>query len=351
MSTETHKLTLASTASAQIIAAGIVIAFLYWAASVAATILVSVLLAAFAEPIVAWLEQWHVRRVFGSFLVVLLILALFGALGWVLVDRIDHFWADWPKYRAPLRHIAEAIQAWNERLESRFSEVTPPQPRGPQLVQVSAHPVRDALFAKLSSLYTIILAVSFVPFLLFFMLAGRHRMWHATMQLFPERDRTAAKETLEEVGRALRRYVAGGALVGMILVVTTWLFFWAFGLDFPLLTALVSGLLNLVPYLGAVLSWLPPLMIGLKQYHTLAPFIGICAVLSGLHLVTANLLLPAIVGHRVRLNALAVTVALLFWGWLWGAMGLILAIPITAIMKVICDHVERWRPVGRWLGA
>jgi predicted PurR-regulated permease PerM len=51
------------------------------------------------------------------------------------------------------------------------------------------------------------------------------------------------------------------------------------------------------------------------------------------------------------LSALAVTIALLFWGWLWGAIGLILAIPITATIKVICDHVEGWEPVGRWLGA
>ena len=61
--------------------------------------------------------------------------------------------------------------------------------------------------------------------------------------------------------------------------------------------------------------------------------------------------MPALVGWRVRLNALALTVSLLFWGWLWGPMGLILAIPITAVIKVICDHVEGWQPVGRWLSA
>jgi predicted PurR-regulated permease PerM len=74
-------------------------------------------------------------------------------------------------------------------------------------------------------------------------------------------------------------------------------------------------------------------------------------VLSGLHILALNVLIPAIVGRRVHLNALAVTIALLFWGWIWGAMGLILAIPITATVKVICDHVPAWRPAGRWLGA
>ncbi len=73
--------------------------------------------------------------------------------------------------------------------------------------------------------------------------------------------------------------------------------------------------------------------------------------LTFLHIVGLNVLMPAIVGRRVHLNALAVTVALLFWGWLWGAIGLILAIPITATVKVICDHTDGWEPVGRWLGA
>jgi predicted PurR-regulated permease PerM len=74
-------------------------------------------------------------------------------------------------------------------------------------------------------------------------------------------------------------------------------------------------------------------------------------MLMFLHLITANLLFPAMVGRRVHLNALAVTVALLFWGWIWGGAGLILAIPITATIKVLCDNIENLQPVGRWLGA
>jgi predicted PurR-regulated permease PerM len=61
------------------------------------------------------------------------------------------------------------------------------------------------------------------------------------------------------------------------------------------------------------------------------------------------LLVPALVGWRVRLNALALTVSLLFFGFLWGAMGLLLAIPVTAVIKVICDHIEELQPIGRWL--
>jgi AI-2 transport protein TqsA len=169
------------------------------------------------------------------------------------------------------------------------------------------------------------------------------------MQLFPATERTGVKQTLQDISLVLRSYVVGTALVGLILIGASWMIFLVMGLEFPFLTALLSGIFNLIPYLGVVLSWLPPLLIGLKQYHTVTPFLLIFGVLTVLHLVAANLLVPALVGWRVRLNALALTLSLLFWGWLWGGMGLVLAIPITAVIKVICDHVESMQPVGRWM--
>ncbi len=341
-----------STPSQRIIAAGIVVAFCYWASSVLVTLLVAVLLAYFLDPVVSLLEDLHMPRALGSLVVVLLLILAVGLLAYLLVDRIDHFGADWPKYRAPLREAAQAFERRMERFEARVSEIAPEERSGHQVVEVTApHPVRTVLLSRLSSLYTVILAGTFVPFLVFFMLAAKRQVWHATMQLFPANERTQVKLTLDEVSVMLRSFVVGTALVGVMLVLASWLFFWAIGLDYAFLTALVSGTLNLVPYIGVVLSWLPPLLIGLKQYHEVAPFLGIAGMLAFLHLVSANVLVPALVGRRVHLNAVAVTVALLFWGWMWGAIGLLLAIPITATIKVICDHVEAWQPLGRWLGA
>lgn len=344
--------TSSSAVSAKIIAAGIVMAFCYWASSVLATLLVAVLMAYLLDPVVTALERVRVTRALGSLLVVLVTLAIVALLGWTLVERVDQFGADWPKYRAPLRATVVEVERRMENFEAHVSEIEPPERPGERIVTVTeSHPVRDALIGKLSSLYTFLLAASFIPFLLFFMLAAKRQVWHATMQLFPATERTQVKETLADVTQVLRGYVVGTALVGLILVGVSWLFFWSLGLDFPFLTALVSGLFNLVPYLGAVLSWLPPLLIGLTQFHSVGPFLGIFAMLTFFHIVAANLLVPALIGWRIRLNALALTMSLLFWGWLWGAMGLVLAIPITAVIKVVCDHVEGWQPVGRWLSA
>lgn len=342
-----------SSISARIIAAGIVVAFCYWASSVLVTVLVAVLMAYFLDPLVSALERIHVPRALGSLVVLLVTFALLVVIAWSLLDRVDQFSQDWPKYRAPLKTVVGTIQKKLDIFEARVSELAPTEPvRGPRVIQVTeAHSIGRAVIERLGSVYSIVLAATFVPFLVFFMLAAKRQVWHATMQLFPATQRTQVKQTLSDVTHVLRSYVVGTALVGLVLVLANWLFFWKIGLDFAFLIALVSGLFNLVPYIGVILAWMPPLLIGLKQFHTAAPFIGIFAVLLALHIIAANLLIPALVGWRVRLNALALTVSLLFWGFLWGAMGLILAIPVTAVIKVICDNVEGWQPVGRWLSA
>ncbi len=348
---EELKISARSNASQRIIAGGIVIAFCYWAASVVMTVLLSILLSYFLDPLVEWLERFRVPRVAGSLVAVIICLAVVIGMGYLVWERVDRFAEDWPKYRAPLKEAASELERRIQKVEKGVSDLTPAEQARPAVRVEEGRPVRNLLLTWLGGLYTVLLSVAFVPFLVFFMLAAKRDMWHATMQLFSPTERTRVKTTLEDVSSMLRSYVAGNVLVTSILVVCSWIFFLAIGLEYALLTGLVSGVLNMIPYLGAVLALLPPVIIGLTKYNSIGPFLGIAGVLGFFHLIAGNVLIPQMVGKKVHLNALAVTVALLFWGWMWGAIGFILAIPITATIKVICDRVERWQPIGRWLGA
>ena len=339
--------------SLRIIAAALVIGFCYWAASVVMTLLLSILIAYFLDPLVEWLERFRMPRVLGSLIALGLLTGVFVFLGWLTYLRINDLIEEWPKYQAPIRQVAAEIDHRLKRIERGVIDIAPPQPTLPAPAAASSgSSVREIVLAGLGSLYNMLLAATFVPFLVFFMLVGKRDLWHGTMQLFPPTERTRVKVTLEEIAIMLRGYIVGNAMVAAILVVLSTLFFWIIGLDYPMLAGLVSGVLNLVPYMGFVLSVLPALVLGLPKYgNHVWPFVWIALVLGFFHLIAVNVLVPALVGKKVHLNALAVTVALLFWGWLWGGIGFILAIPITATVKVVCDRVERWQPVGRWLGA
>ena len=339
----------------RIIALGIVFAFLYFASSVVVTLLLAALLAYFLDPVVEFLERMHVPRALGALIALLAVLALLGGLGFFVADRTDQFVSDWPRYSATLRHVTTAVSRKLSTVENQVEEIVPEaeeaEKNRPSVRVTQTRSIGDLLLLGVGSLYSVLLVATFVPFLVFFMLAAKPQIWKATMELFPSGKRTRVKEALDQVSVMLRGYLAGNALVALILVLASWAFFLVIHLDYPFLTGCVSGVLNLVPYLGVVLAWLPPFLISMVKWTTIGPYLGIAAMLLSLHIIGLNVLMPAVVGRRVHLNPLAVTIALLLWGWLWGAIGLVLAIPITAMIKVVCDHVEGWEPTGRWLGA
>jgi predicted PurR-regulated permease PerM len=155
---------------------------------------------------------------------------------------------------------------------------------------------------------------------------------------------------MQGIASMVRAFVAGNFLLGLLLAVISSLLFWILRLPYFLLVGPLSGFLSLIPYIGLPLALVPPAFAALTSYTTLTHYLILATVVSFLHLLALNLLYPKVVGSRVHLNPLVVTVALMFWATLWGAAGLMLAIPITAAIKAVCDNVESLQPYGKLLG-
>src|SRR4029077_18888296 len=137
----------------------------------------------------------------------------------------------WPRYSFVLRHMVSTINQKLAVLERHVSEIAPGDEPNRVAVRVEdSQSVRAVLLRALSSLgslYSILLVWTFLPFLVFFMLAAKKKLWGATLDLFPAEDRANAKGALDEVSVMLRSYVAGTMLVAVILVFASWGFFWA----------------------------------------------------------------------------------------------------------------------------
>lgn len=337
-----------STFSLRVIAGAIILLFCYYAQGVVITLLLSILLAYFLDPAVDLLERTGLPRTGGAMVMVLILITVLAAVGYGLGTRMANFAENWPKYGSVLRGAADTVEGKINGIEGRAAPGTDPTTQGRQ---IEPGLLRTMILRGAGSLYAIFLEITFVPFLVFFMLAGKREVWHGTLQLFPVTRRTQVKQTLEDLREVLRDYLAGMSIVTGMVIAASSLFFWMMDLDYPILTGIASGLLNMVPYIGAVMAWFPAFIIALAKIKAIGSFVLIAGVLTTIHVVAANFVAPALVGRRVRLNAVAITISLLFWGWVWGGMGLLLAIPITATLRVICDHTESWRPIGRWLSA
>ena len=172
--------------------------------------------------------------------------------------------------------------------------------------------------------------------------------WIALPSIAAE-NRNTAYVTLGLIAAMIRSFIVGNFVIGLFLSAASTAAFGLMGLPYFYFLGVISGFLSLIPYLGVMLALLPPVIVGLG-YLTTTTFVLTCFIVVGLHLFAMNVLYPMVLGKRLQLNPLAVTISLLFWGWLWGAMGLILAVPLTGALKIICDNIERLRPYGAWMG-
>jgi predicted PurR-regulated permease PerM len=341
-----------ASASVRIIAIAILFGCIYYASSVVITLICSILIASVLDPGVRLIEVFRVPRWLASLIMVLLMLAVTYLVIYVIYDRAQAFFEELPKLVERLKQITAHIQVTAHNIQQSTQTIMPASPEAnmPTVRLQQESPYMQFLLRGIGSVYAFAVTVMFIPFLVFFMLTSKNQMWAASLNLFPIQKRQQAEDVIHAIDRMLRQFVVGNLFVGLISACLITPVFALIHLQYALLMGPLAALLSLVPYIGVALGILPPLLVGLMQYDTTGPFVIIGVSVAVVHFVAVNVLTPKLVGQRVNLNALSVTIAMMFWSWLWGGFGLILAVPITAAIKAVCDNVEVLKPYGAWMG-
>jgi predicted PurR-regulated permease PerM len=351
-------------AGATVIAILGVLALLHFAASVFITLFSAMLLAFALEPIVHFLcVRTRLRRHHASGVVVFLFVAMLYGLFYATYLRAESFVGEIPAIAEKIRTapMVTSLTRRGQELNRIFAEagrrISPPaatsaraKTAAPVVVRDEAESFTGALLQGLGSLSGVLFALGFIPFLVYFILADREPLTRRTRELFPAEHRETVGGILLDIERMMRKFLLGNALIALVLSSATVLVFLLVGLPYPVVLGILSGTLSIVPYLGLPLALFPGVVVGLVSFESGGPFLVLVASVTVLHLVAANYLTPKLVGGGVRLNATASTVALLFFGWLWGGMGLVLGIPILAVLKCVFDNVPSTRRIGMFLG-
>jgi predicted PurR-regulated permease PerM len=371
-----------------ILALGVVIAILYLGRLFFITSLIALTIAFILEPFVALLMRIRFPRSLASFVVCSFALALLYVIGLGAYSQLAGLYDELPKYGQRIGDIVDGIQQKINGMEDQTYKVLVParqrqeeerrkqqeqaqaalaaarkgrkgattvqQPSAPGgIPEVRIHedttPIGDYIYSRLSSLYQVLLMASFIPFLVYFMLSWRDHVNRAFLQFFHGEDRLIAARSVQGIADMVRAFVVGNFVLGLLLAVLSSTLFWALRVPFPMLVGPLSGFMSLVPYIGLPLAMIPPLFAALPL-NEVPVYVLVVVTVAMLHLVALNVLYPKIVGSRVHLNPLVVTFSLMIWGFLWDAPGLLLAIPLTAGIKAVCDNVRGLRAFGKFLG-
>jgi predicted PurR-regulated permease PerM len=336
--------------------------FLDWAQPVLIPLVLGLIVSYALAPVVDRLEKFSIPRALSAGV---LLLALVGGVGAAVISLQDEALRlvetipeAVKKIQSTLREewggsgdTIEKVQEAAEEIERATADVAPADaPQGVTRVQVerSRLDLREYFWTSVTGATVAAGVGLIVLFLAYFLLASGDAFRRKWIKLTGERKVTV--QVMDAIARQVQRYLGVLILTSVIVGVTSGLAFWAIGLENAAVWGIAAGVLNMVPYIGAMVTTAGTALVAFLQFGTPGMALAVAGISLVINTVEGYLLTPWLSARASRMNNVVVFSGLLFWGWLWGGWGIVLGVPIMMVAKAFCDHVERLKPVGEFMG-
>ncbi len=318
----------------------VILAGLRAAETVVVPILIAVFLAVISFPLLDWLCSRRIPLAISITIVLLLAVLMLGGLGLAVSQSVQSFTENLPGYEVKLNAQVSELRNWLR--ETGFDG---PLPSANEIVDTSSVlNVTGRLVAGLGLLLTnTVLILLYYVFLLFEVNSLPMRLRRA----FGEGSSTIADLSL--MASKMKRYLALKALLSIGTGVPIWLFLWAMGVDYPVLWGLLAFVLNFIPNLGSVVAAVPPSMVALVQFGLVTALV-VAGFFVLVNMVMGNFVEPRVLGQGLGLSTFIVLVALVFWGWALGTVGMFLAVPLTIMVQIVLASDPQTRRLAILLG-
>ncbi|QCR21245.1 AI-2E family transporter [Pontibacter sp. SGAir0037] len=325
-----------------------VFAGLYFGASFLEPFAFAAFLATLVVPFTNWLEQKGAGRMVSSLIGTFVVFVVVSGFAVMLSFQLSRFLEDIPEMQEAAVDLLEKVQDYfygvtgispskqTELLRERSDQIT-----GAVQEYLTTF-VSNTAFASLKFLLVIIY--------LFLFLLSRDKFAEVVLMYAPGEEQDKAKKTLDESTKVAYHYLWGRIKVMLALAAMYIITFWAFGTPYAVLLTMFGAIITIIPYIGPLLSGVLPVCLMLvftDDFNTVLLFAGVVLVVQ---LIESYVLEPVIIGSEIRLSPLAVIVAVIIGGQVWGMAGMILFVPLLAIFKIISDNVESLHPIGYLLG-
>jgi predicted PurR-regulated permease PerM len=331
-------------------------------------LVISVLVSYALDPVVSWVARRGVPRALAAALVLLLVVGTIGTGAYSLRDEAATIVQQLPeaaqRLRAALRKdrranrggTIEQVQKAASELSQAASEATAstPPPKGVLRVQVEepAVKVSDYLWWSSAGILTFAGQTVSVLFLVYFMLMSgdlfKRKLVQVTGPTLTKKKITV--QILDEISQQIERFLFVQVLTSAIVAVASWIAFRAIGLEQAGIWAIAAGVFNSIPYFGPVVVTGGIAIISFMQFGTIGMAAFVAAVALAITSLEGFLLTPWLTSRAASMNPVAIFIGLLFWSWLWGVWGTLLAVPMLMVLKAVCDRIEDLQPVGELLG-
>lgn len=350
---------------------------LYLAAEILIPITVALILFLILWPLVRLLTQLRIPEPLGAGIVVAGLLGAFGIGAFILADPAARWMAELPevinqiqgKIRGPVEQLQKATQEVEQAIGGQSGArpggsgtVPIPVEAKPQPPEAGSSPEVAAAQGFQIGLLDIVSAVAVslrdagwtavvIFVLLYFLLATGEIYQEKIVKVLPTfHDKKQAVTIIRRVHRDVATYLLTVTVINCVLGGAIGVGLYLIGMPNAVLWGVMAALLNFVPYLGALTGELIVGVVGLTVFPDPIDALQPVGIYLAMNVIEAQFVTPAILGRRLTMNPVIVFLAVLFWGWLWGVIGALIAVPLLAILKVICDASDRLRPLSEFLG-
>jgi len=327
-------------------------AFFYFAAPIVIPLIISISLAYVLSPLVSELNKLKSPHTLSVTVVLLVSLSILGLLGYILFLQANNFVQELPEYWQGLLKFIEDLKP---KLASLGFKETPLL-SALEKFDIANLNLKDFSWAGkflasgVSSVISLLVGGFLIFFLTFFILHDQKNLHRRLVKALGSSEEKVSQDIISEINSQIRSFIQVKFLitVGLTIVFTVGLVI--MGVDYAYIWGPLAAITNLIPFVGAVIGVIPPAIVAIIQFDSLWVFVIVVLFFVLVQTLESNLITPKLLADKVNLNPLAILIVSMYWGWLWGAIGVILAVPITACFKVICDHIESLQPIGILLG-
>jgi predicted PurR-regulated permease PerM len=304
------------------------------------------LIAVLLRPVEDRLIRLGMHKVFAISLALLLAIVVVAGLAVVISLQLSDFTDDLPKLRQNLSDLVDDARRWVRREYNVSYRQQEKYLQKAQTQTLDSLQSADTLGVITGPLGTLTL----VPIYVFLLLYYRSMLLHFVVVLFPEKHTERVREVLGEVKTVIQSYVVGLLIETACVAALNSVGLLILGVQYAVLLGIIAAILNLIPYIGGLVATVLTVLVTFGNQPDPSIMLGVLGVFLFVQFIDNNVLVPMIVGSKVRVNALVSIVGVLIGGALAGVSGMFLSIPAIAIMKVIFDRVESLRAWGVLLG-
>jgi AI-2 transport protein TqsA len=284
------------------------------------------------SPILKFLTRFRIPRLVAIFIILLFTFFLLFLLGNQFYSSGKTFAAEFPKYGEKISSMLNDISEKWQLSRLGWQPINWEE-------QLNINRIGSIIISSLGPFFSFFSTLFLVLFFLIFILAGRGRVKQKVMGHFPAQRADQILSVIDNIDSQIQKYLAIKTLISLVTGLLTAVVLYIFGVDFAIVFGFLTFLLNYIPNIGSFIATSFPVVIALFQFGSIWKAIWILVILIVIQQALGNLVEPRVMGEGLGLSPLVILFSLISWGWLWGIPGMLLAIPITAVVKIVCSNV------------